>query len=266
MKIKNAWWSRQFTCKPCTSKNTTAVFWLCNRMSDVPEQTRCWTDHVEKTNSVSAFYMDRQKIVMSKMSDVPEQARYWTDNLESMTSVFAFYMNRQAIVMRRRVDSSKSSTTGRPFLEEQWERYVDVDGTTKEFSTMNKMRNALRLPPSRMTSAPFPTWWQVRRLQCELSIYGLDSCHETWKTGIPRDNTTDSKALMQLYGQIADPCKPDHKPAHNIFWKVNREHVMSMDEIQAPVAISVFVELLERQEQDVALPQCGKWADDFLLS
>ena len=46
---------------------------------------------------------------------------------------------------------------------------------------------------------------------------------------------------MQLYGQIADPCKPDHKPAHTIFWKVNCEHVTRMDETQAPVEISVFV-------------------------
>ena len=57
----------------------------------------------------------------------------------------------------------------------------------------------------------------------------------------PEDDTTDSKVLMQLYGQIADPCKPDHKPAHNIYWKVNREHVMRMNETQAPVEISVFV-------------------------
>ena len=56
----------------------------------------------------------------------------------------------------------------------------------------------------------------------------------------PEDDTTDSKVLMQLYGQIADPCKPDHKPAHNIYWKVNPEHVTRMDETQAPVEISVF--------------------------
>ena len=60
--------------------------------------------------------------------------------------------------------------------------------------------------------------------------------HMCWKFSV-----TDSKVLMQLYGQIADPYKPDHKPAHNIYWKVNREHVMRMDETQAPVEISVFV-------------------------
>ena len=32
-----------------------------------------------------------------------------------------------------------------------------------------------------------------------------------WNT---EDDTTHSKVLMQLYGQIADPYKPDHKPAH----------------------------------------------------
>ena len=57
----------------------------------------------------------------------------------------------------------------------------------------------------------------------------------------PEDDTTDSKVLMQLNGQIADPYKPDHKPAHNIYWKVNREHVMCMDETEAQVKISVFV-------------------------
>ena len=52
------------------------------------------------------------------MSDIPEQTRCWTDHLEKLTSVFAFYMDRQTIVMRRHVDSGKSITTGRLLLEE----------------------------------------------------------------------------------------------------------------------------------------------------
>ena len=30
-------------------------------MSDIPEQTRCWANHLEKLTSAFAFYMDRQK-------------------------------------------------------------------------------------------------------------------------------------------------------------------------------------------------------------
>ena len=55
----------------------------------------------------------------------------------------------------------------------------------------------------------------------------------------PQDDTTDSKVWMQLFCQIADPYNLDHKLAHNIYWKVNREHVMHMDETQALVEISV---------------------------
>jgi len=61
---------------------------------------------------------------------------------------------------------------------------------------------------------------------------------EDWN---PEDDRTDSRVLVQLYGQFADPYKPEPEPVHNMYWKVNREHVRRMDETQAPAEVSVLV-------------------------